>query len=165
MALTYWDPTTVVSRGNTLIAVAPAIVDINSPTLAELDTSTVIDCSMTGFNASSSVSSETVDWLCSPVSETLSSSIEHSVDDLTIKVSGQADDDALLSVFTPGSILYLWRRDGLPHQVDLEAGQRVWVWKVSVSSIDPVDATNTFIGLVVHLTALNRTETPVAITA
>ena len=164
MALTYWDPDTVIQRGNILIGVAPAIVDINSPTLAELNASVVIDCSMTDFNASSSVSTETVDWLCSPVGEALSASLEHSIDDLTIKASGQ-NDDTLLTQLTPGSTVYLWRRDGIAHTVALEAQQRVWIWKATVASIDPVEASNQFVGYVVHLTALDRVELPVTITA
>lgn len=89
MPVTQWDPATIVSRGNINVYIVPTIADITAPKLTELDASKAIGCSVTNFNATSSVDSEKVDWICRTESEELASTTTHSIDDLTIKVTGQ----------------------------------------------------------------------------
>lgn len=164
MALTAWNPNTKIGRGNISVGVAPAVVDINAPKLAELNTGVGLDCSVTTFNGTSSTDSQTVDWLCDPASEQLPGSTTHSMDDLVIKSTGQADDD-LISALNVGDVVYIWRRDGIDHKTALATGQRVWVWRVVITSIDPTEANNTFIGITAHITVSARSRVAVPIAA
>lgn len=164
MPLTQWNPATQISRGNISVGIAPAVVDIEAPTLAELSTGSGLDCSIQTFNGTSSTDAESIDWLCDPASEQLPGSTTHSIDDLVIKGTGQADED-LISDLNVGDVVYIWRRDGLAHDSALAATQKVWVWKVIITSIDPLEANNTFIGITAHITVLARSAQAVAIAA
>lgn len=164
MALTQWNPATKISRGNVSVGVSPVVVDIDEPTMAELSEGIGLDCSITNFNGTSSTDSQTIDWLCDPASEQLPGSTTHTIDDLVIKTSGQ-DDAALVSGLNIGDTVYIWRRDGVSHDTDLASGQFVWVWKVVITSIDPIEASNTFVGITAHVTVLARSQTAVAIKA
>lgn len=162
--ITQWNPATQISRGNIAVGVAPVVVDINAPSLAELDAGIGLDCSITTMNGTSSTDSESVDWLCDPSSEQLPGSTTHTIDDLVIKGTGQADDD-LLDGLNVGDTVYIWRRDGIAHEDALAAGQRVWVWRAVVTSIDPLEANNTFVGITAHITVSARSRTAVAVVA
>lgn len=162
--LTQWNPSTQISRGNIAVGVSPAIADINTPVLAEITTGIGLDCSIQTMNGTSSTDSESIDWLCDPASEQLPGSTTHSVDDLVIKSTGQADED-LIAGLNVGDVVYIWRRDGLAHDTAPAQGQRVWVWKVIITSIDPLEANNTFVGITAHITVLARSATAVAIAA
>jgi hypothetical protein len=162
--ITPWKPTTQASRGNISIGLVPAVVDINAPKVAEITTGTGLECSVQTFNGSSSSDSETVDWLCDPSSEQIPGSVTHEMDDLVIKTTGQ-NDATLVSALKIGDVVYLWRRDGIPVATAPAAGAFIWVWKVIVTSIDPLEANNTFIGITAHITVLGRSKTAVAITA
>lgn len=162
--LTQWNPATKVSRGNIKVGIAPAMVDINAPKLTELNTGIGLDCSIQTFNGTSSSDAETVDWLCSTASEQLPGSVTHSMDDITIKASGQADTE-LITGLNIGSTVYIWRRDGMPHETAPATGQFVWIWKAIITSIDPIEANNVFTGIVAHVTVLDRTKVPVALVA
>lgn len=91
-------------------------------------------------------------------------STTHSIDDLVIKGTGQGDDD-LLAALNVGDIVYIWRRDGLDHATAPAASQLVWVWKVIITSIDPLEANNTFVGITAHVTVQARSTQAVAIAA
>lgn len=162
MAITPWNPATVTSRGNISIGIAPSIIDIDMPTVAEIDASVGVECAVTNFNASSSSDSQTVDWLCTPESEQIPGSTSHTMDDLMIKTSGQGDED-IISALKIGDPIYIWRRDGIDTDTAPKAGDMVWVWRVVVTSIDPVEAANTYVGINAHLNVLARTKTPVAL--
>lgn len=162
MAITQWNPATTVSRGNVTVGVAPAVVDIDAPLLSELNTGIGLDCSVTTFNGTSSTDSQAVDWLCDPSSEQLPGSTTHSIDDLVIKATGQEDED-LISGLSIGDVVYIWRRDGLEHDDALAADQYVWVWKAVITSIDPTEANNTFIGITAHITVQARSKTAVKV--
>ncbi|QPX62415.1 major tail protein [Microbacterium phage Thorongil] len=164
MPLTQWNPATQISRGNVAVGVAPAVIDINSPKLAEIDAGIGLDCSITTMNGTSSTDSESIDWLCDPASEQLPGSTTHSVDDLLIKATGQEDED-LINGLNVGDVVYIWRRDGLPHETAPAATQMIWVWKVIITSIDPAEANNTFVAITAHVTVLARSQKPVAIAA
>ena len=162
--ITQWNPATQISRGNVSVGVAPAVVDINAPKLTELNTGIGLDCSITTMNGTSSTDSESVDWLCDPSSEQLPGSTTHTIDDLVIKTSGQSDTD-LITGLNIGDTVYIWRRDGLAHESALAASQHVWVWKAVITSIDPLEANNTFIGITAHVTVSARSKTAVAVVA
>jgi len=164
MPLVQWNPSTQLSRGNVSVGVAPAVADINDPLLAELSVGVGLDCSITTFNGTSSTDSESIDWLCDPASEQLPTSTTHSMDDLVIKSTGQDDDD-LVAGLNIGDVVYIWRRDGLAHETDLAAGQFVWVWKVIITSIDPLEANNTFVGITAHITVQSRSRVAVPVGA
>jgi hypothetical protein len=164
MTLTQWNPSTQISRGNIAVGVAPTIVDIETPTLAELSSGIGLDCSIQTFNGTSSTDSESIDWLCDPASEQLPGSTTHSIDDLVIKSTGQEDED-LIAGLQIGDVVYIWRRDGLAHDAALADAQKVWVWKVIITSIDPLEANNTFVGITAHITVLGRSSQAVAIAA
>lgn len=164
MPLTQWNPSTQISRGNVAVGIAPVIEDIEDPSLAELTTGIGLDCSIQTFNGTSSTDSQTIDWLCDPSSEQLPGSTTHSIDDLVIKGTGQEDED-LIDGLNVGDVVYIWRRDGLAHDATLTAAQRVWVWKVIITSIDPLEANNTFVGITAHITVLARSATSVPISA
>lgn len=162
--ITQWNPATQISRGNIAVGVAPVVVDVNLPTLAELGSGIGLDCAITTMNGTSSTDSESIDWLCDPSSEQLPGSTTHTVDDLVIKGTGQDDED-LISALSVGDTVYLWRRDGIAHDTALAAGQRVWVWKVVITSIDPLEASNQFVGITAHITVSERSKTAVAVVA
>lgn len=162
--LTQWNPSTQISRGNVAVGVSPAITNINAPKLTEINTGIGLDCAIQTHNGTSSSDSETIDWLCDPASEQLPGSTTHSMDDLVIKTTGQ-DDAELVAGLNIGDVVYLWRRDGMAHATAPAAGQFVWVWKVIITSIDPVEANNVFVGITAHITVLSRSATAVAITA
>lgn len=164
MPVTQWDPATIVSRGNINVYIVPTIADITAPKLTELDASKAIGCSVTNFNATSSVDSEKVDWICRTESEELASTTTHSIDDLTIKVTGQQDDD-LITAMKIGDVIYIVRRDGVDSSAALAVGQVVWVWKAVVTSVDPTEATNAFVGVTAHVNVRARTKTPVKVVA
>ena len=163
MPLTQWNPATKISRGNITVGIATAVANINSPTASELNAGFGLDCAITTFNGTSSTDSESIDWLCDPASEQIPGSTTHSIDDLVIKGTGQADT-TLISALDIGDTIYIWRRDGLDHATAPAAGQYVWVWKAIITSIDPLEANNTFIGITAHVTVQARTATAVAIT-
>lgn len=160
--ITQWNPATKVSRGNVAVGIAPTVVNINAPTVAELTTGIGLDCAITTFNGTSSTDSQSVDWLCDPASEQLPGSTTHTIDDLVIKTTGQADS-ALVTGLSIGSTVYIWRRDGLAHDTAPAASQLVWVWRAVITSIDPLEANNTFIGITAHVNVLARSATAVAI--
>lgn len=162
--LTAWNPSTQISRGNVAVGVSPAVADINDPALAEINTGIALDCAIQTHNGTSSSDSETIDWLCDPASEQVPGSTTHSMDDLVIKGTGQDDED-LINALNVGDIVYLWRRDGIPHATAPAVGQRVWVWKVIITSIDPLEANNVFVGITAHITVLGRSSTSVPISA
>ena len=164
MALTKWNPSTQISRGNISVGIASAVANINIPKIAEISDGMSLDCSITTFNGTSSTDSESVDWLCDPSSEQLPGSTTHSIDDLVIKGTGQADA-TLISALDVGDVIYIWRRDGVEHDDAPAIGDLIWVWKVVVTSIDPLEANNTFIGIKAHITVLARSATAVAIVA
>lgn len=162
MALTKWNPATKVSRGNVAIGLAPSIADINMPKLSEINAGKAIECAITDFSASSSTDSETVDWLCTPTSEQLPASTTHTVDDILIKATGQEDQD-LINALKIGDTVFLYRRDGVESNTEPAANQYIWVWKVVITSIDPAEASNSFVGINAHVNVLNRTKTAVKI--
>ena len=162
--ITQWNPATQISRGNVSVGVAQAVVDIDAPTLAELSAGIGLDCSITTMNGTSSTDAQAVDWLCDPSSEQLPGSTTHTIDDLVIKSSGQDDDD-LITALNIGDTVYVWRRDGIAHADAIAAAQRVWVWKAVITSIDPLEASNTFIGITAHITVSARSKTAVAVVA
>lgn len=162
MALTKWNPATTISRGNISVGVAPAVVDINAPTVTELSEGVALDCSITTMNGTSSTDSESIDWLCDPASEQLPGSTTHTIDDLVIKTTGQADDD-LVDSLSIGDVVYIWRRDGVEHDEAVAASQKVWVWRVVITSIDPLEASNTFVGITAHVTVMARSATAVSV--
>lgn len=162
--LTAWNPSTQISRGNVAVGVSPAIASINGPKLTEINTGIALDCAIQTHNGTSSSDSETIDWLCDPASEQVPGSTTHSMDDLVIKGTGQEDED-LIAALNVGDVVYLWRRDGMPHATAPAVGQRVWVWKVIITSIDPLEANNVFVGITAHITVLARSATAVAIAA
>lgn len=164
MALTQWNPSTQISRGNVAVGVAPAVVDINAPKVAELGAGVGLDCSIQTFNGTSSTDSTSIDWLCDPASEQLPGSTTHAIDDIVIKGTGQADE-TLITGLAIGDVVYVWRRDGLAHETAIAASQKVWVWKVIVTSVDPLEANNTFVGVTAHITVQARSTTAVAIVA
>lgn len=165
MPITAWKPATVVSRGNVQVGLAPAVANLDSPSLAELTaTGTGLECSIQTFNGTSSAASETVDWLCDPASETIPGSVTHTVDDLVIKGSGQADT-TLITALKIGSVVYIWRRDGLAVATAPAIGQFIWVWKVMITSIDPLEANNSFVGITAHVTVLARSKVAAALIA
>lgn len=164
MALTQWNPSTQISRGNIAVGIAPVVVDINDPALAEITSGIGLDCSIQTQNGTSSTDSESIDWLCDPQSEQLPGSTSHAMDDLVIKGTGQDDED-LINGLNVGDVVYMWRRDGLAHETAPAVGQRVWVWKIIITSIDPLEANNTFVGITAHITVLARSATAVAIKA
>ena len=162
--ITQWNPATKISRGNIAVGVADVVIDIDKPLLTELSSGIGLDCSITTMNGTSSTDSESVDWLCDPSSEQLPGSTTHAIDDLVIKSSGQDDED-LITGLNIGDTVYIWRRDGIAHEDTLAVGQRVWVWKAVITSIDPLEASNTFVGITAHITVMARSKTAVAIVA
>lgn len=162
--LTQWNPSTQISRGNVAVGVAPAVADLNGPALTELSEGIGLDCSITTFNGTSSTDSESIDWLCDPASEQIPGSTTHSIDDLLIKATGQGDED-LINGLSIGDTVYIWRRDGMPHEEALAVGQFVWVWKAVITSIDPAEANNTYVAITAHITVMARSRTAVAIAA
>lgn len=162
MALTQWNPSTQISRGNVAVGVAPVVINLENPLLTELDSGIGLDCSITTMNGTSETDSEAIDWLCDPASEQLPGSTTHSMDDLVIKSTGQ-DDAELISGLNIGDTVYIWRRDGIEHSEAAAVGQFVWVWKVVITSIDPLEANNTFVGITAHITVLARSKTAVEI--
>jgi hypothetical protein len=86
------------------------------------------------------------------------------MDDLVIKSTGQADEE-LIAGLSIGDTVYIWRRDGVAHDDALAAAQMVWVWKVVITSIDPLEASNTFVGITAHITVMGRSKTAVAVVA
>lgn len=162
--LTQWNPSTQISRGNVAVGVSPAIASVNEPALSEINTGVGLDCAIQTHNGTSSSDSETIDWLCDPASEQLPGSTTHTMDDLVIKTTGQ-DDAELVSALSIGDVVYIWRRDGMSHETEPAAGQFVWVWKVIITSIDPIEANNVFVGITAHITVLSRSATAVPILA
>lgn len=162
MALTRWNPATIVSRGHVAVGIAPSIANINKPTLSEINAGKAIECSITNFNASSSTDSESVDWVCTPESEKLPSSTTHEIDDILIKASGQNDEE-LIKALKIGDTVYIYRRDGVDSSKDPAVGESVWVWKVVITSIDPAEASNTFVAINAHVTVQARSKTAVKI--
>lgn len=160
--VTQWNPSTKVSRGNIAIGITPVVLNLNAPKVSEMTTGTGLNCSVQTFNGTSSANVETLDWLCNPTSEQIPGSTTHTIDDLVIKTTGQADA-TLVTSLAIGDVVYLWRRDGMAHDSVAAAGQFVWVWKVVVTSIDPLEANNVFIGITAKITVIDRSKTAVAI--
>lgn len=166
MPITAWKPATVVSRGNVSVGLAPAVADINIPKVTEFTATGTygLECAIQNFNASSSSDSETIDWLCDPTSEQVPGSTSHEMDDLVIKTNGQTDS-AFITALKIGQKAYIWRRDGKSSSTAVAVGDFVWVWEIMITSIDPLEANNVFIGVSCHITVLRRTAVPVAMVA
>ena len=164
MAITPWNPATKISRGNVAVGIAPAVVSLSAPSVAELTTGIGLEGSIATMNGTSNADNQTVSWLADLKDEQLPGGVTHSMDDLTIKVDGQTDD-SLYTALAVGTTVYVWRRDGKDHSTAVAAGDKVWVWKAIITSVDPVDASNTFVGIVAHVAVLDRTSVPVAVVA
>lgn len=165
MPITAWKPATQISRGNISVGLAPAMTDINLPKLTEITgTGTDLSCAIQTMNGTSSSTSETVGWLCDPTDENLPGSTTYTMDDLVIKTTGQADA-TLISALKVGQRVYIWRRDGKATTVAPAVGDFIWVWEVVITSIDPLEANNTFIGITAHINVIRRSAQAVAITA
>jgi len=163
--ITAWNPATKISRGNVSIGIATAVVDVNVPKVTELNASgTSVECSVETFNASSATDTQSIEWLCDPAAEQLPGTISHTLDDLVIKSTGQADS-TLITSLAIGSVVYLWRRDGMAVATAPAIGQFIWVWKVIITSIDPLEANNPYVGIRAHITVLSRSRTAVALVA
>lgn len=165
--ITPWKPATVISRGNVSVGLAPAVADLNTPKVTEFTATGTygLECAIQNFNATSSTDSETIDWLCDPTSETVPGSTSHEMDDLVIKTNGQVGDSAFITALKIGQKVYIWRRDGKATSDALAVGDMVWVWEVMITSIDPLEANNIFVGVSCHITVLRRTAVPVAMVA
>lgn len=154
MTVTPWNPATVVSKTRIAVTTCAAVADIKNPTVAELSFGMGLECAMEDFSPSAEVSNETVSWMCQQVAENLPGNTEYSIEDLVIKASGQNDTD-LLTQLAPGDVTYLWGRYGIAHDAALEAGQTVWVWKVQITSIAPLAASNLYVGYSVKVSVLD----------
>lgn len=165
MPITAWKPATTISRGNVVVGLAPAVLDLNIPKLTELSaTGTDLTCSIQTMNGTSSSDSEAIAWLCDPTDENLPGSTTHEMDDLVIKGTGQTDA-TLITSLKVGQKVYIWRRDGLPVATAPAIGQFIWVWEVMITSIDPLEANNPFVGITCHITVLRRSTQAVALVA
>jgi len=165
MPITAWKPATQISRGNISVGLAPAVADINVPKVTELNaTGYSLECAIQTMNGTSTADSETVDWLCDPASEQLPGSVTHAMDDLVIKGTGQADA-TLITALKVGQKVYIWRRDGMAVATAPAIGQFIWVWEVIITSIDPLEANNSFVGITAHITVLRRSTQAVALAA
>lgn len=162
--ITAWNPATKVARGNISIGLATAVADISAPKLTEINTGTGLECALTNMNGSSSSDSQAIDWLCDPASEQIPGSVTHSMDDLLIKATGQADA-TLVTALKIGDVVYVWRRDGVDRKTAPAVGDFIWVWKVVITSIDPAEATNAYIAINAHVSVLARSKTAIALVA
>lgn len=138
-----YDPDGVATAGNSQIGLAPTIVDINAPTLAELQAGTTFECATEAFGSTTDVSTTSRKKLCDKVATQRPGARTYQVEALRITLDDPQSEtgNELMDKFGVDDTVYLWHRPGLPHADELAAGQKVQVIKAIVSSVDLANVT------------------------
>lgn len=134
--VTQYAPEAVYTAGNTLIGDAPAIANIQAPTVAELTASTVFQCATEAFGSTTNVSKGTRKMICDVVGKQRVSNREYQMENLTIMYGNPQTANTFLASFTLGSTHYLWTRPGKDDDAAIEAGDKVLVIKVTIDAVD-----------------------------
>lgn len=132
-----YNPDGVATAGNSQIGLAPTVVDIDSPTVAELNAGIVFECATEAFGSTTDVSTISRKKLCDRVATQRPGDRTYQVEPLEIVLDDpQGDEQELMDRFGIDDTIYLWHRPGLDHDEAIEAGQKVQVIRAIVSSVD-----------------------------
>ena len=135
---TSFAPDARLTAGNVVIGIAPAIANINAPTLAELNASTAIHCSTEAFGSTTSVTKNSRKMLCDTVAKESVAKRQYGMNDLTVMVGDPQDAAAttFLGLFPIDGTVFLWIRPGKDDSAALAAADKVQVIKAKVDSVD-----------------------------
>ncbi len=136
MAVTTYAPEAHLTAGNTVIGDAPAIADIDAPTVAELGASTYFQCATEAFGSSTNVSKRTRKMICDVVGTETVGSRTYQMEALTIMYGDPQDANAFIESLTLDSTHYFWVRPGKDDTEAVAAGDKVLVIKAKIDSLD-----------------------------
>ena len=134
--VTQYAPEAVYTAGNTLIGDAPAIANIQAPTVAELGASTVFQCATEAFGSTTNVSKGTRKMICDVVGKQRVTNREYQMESLVIMYGNPQTANTFLQAFTLGSTHYLWTRPGKDDDAAIAAADKVLVIKVTIDAVD-----------------------------
>jgi len=137
MSLTVFNPDGVEVLENSAVIVAPAVADINEPTVAEYNAGTAIQCSIKAFGISTDVSYVSSQYLCDKVAKKRVGNREYNLEPLTIKI-GDPQSETISAKFVEDSVVYLIHRPGLKHTTPAASSQKAQVIKARVAAADLV---------------------------
>lgn len=166
--VTVYNPEAVYTAGNTLIGDAPAIADIQAPTVAELTASTVFQCATEAFGSSTNVSKGTRKMICDTVGKQRVTNREYQMENLTIMYGNPQDANAFLDTFTLGSTHYFWTRPGTDDATAVAAADKVQVIKATIDACDLKQistADGDEFAAVISVSVVDRTQLLVAVAA
>lgn len=137
MSLTVFNPDGVEVLENSAVIVAPAVADLDKPTVAEYNAGTAIQCSIKAFGISTDVSYVSSQYLCDKVAKKRVGNREYNLEPLTIKI-GDPQAETISAKFVEDSVVYLIHRPGLKHTTPAAASQKAQVIKARVAAVDLV---------------------------
>ncbi len=132
-----YNPSGTATAGMSRIGVAPAIADIEMPTVAELAAGVVFECAIEEFGVTTKVGTTSRKKLCDIKAKKRLGDAEY--DDLELSIvldDPQGEEQAMLDAMVQGSTVYLYHRPGLTHTGDIAAGQKVQVTEAIVANRD-----------------------------
>lgn len=168
MAVTTYAPEAHLTAGNTVIGDAPAIADIDAPTVAELGASTYFHCATEAFGSTTNVSKRTRKMICDVVGTETVGSRTYGMEALTLMYGDPQEANTFIDSLALDSTHYFWVRPGADDDDAIAAGDKVLVIKAKIDSVDlrPIStADGDEFAAVVNVSVQDRTQLLVAVVA
>lgn len=137
MPITVYDPSDYYTAGNTVINILPAVANIATPTLAEWNAGTVIQCATEEFSVSTNASTQTRRKICDKIASQIPGDRTYEAGDTVIVASDPQTANALLASLALDAVVYVGLRPGLDDDTAPAAVQKVWMDKRQVLTVDP----------------------------
>lgn len=134
---TFYAPTGSPIAGNTTVAVADAIADIDAPTAAECNDSVFIECAVETFGVTTNVSWISRKKLCDVVATQRPGNRTYNMEAMNLVLSDpQGATQAAADLFVDDAIVYVVQRLGKTHDDPFTAGDKVVVYQCVVGAVD-----------------------------
>lgn len=141
MAIVDYRPSAALTAGNTLIGIATAVADIRSMTLAEANSSVMVQGATEAFESTTDTSTQSRKMIGDKVASSKPGTRTYNMADMTIMLGDpQAATNEVLDLLTLDAEVVFWLRPGL--QADAEnvaaaaAGQKYEAIKVTIAAVD-----------------------------
>lgn len=168
MALVKYAPAAALTAGMTTLGDAPAIADIRSPKVAELNASTVFHCATEAFGSTTNVSKTTRKMICDTVASEKVGNRQYQMETLTIMYGNPQNANEYVDSLVLDSVHYFWVRPGKDDSTEVAAADKVQIIKASIDAVDlrPIStADGDEYAAVVQVSVIDRTPMLVAVTA
>lgn len=139
MALQEYRPDDHLVSGYSLTIICPQVADINNPKMSELEAGFKIDGALKSFEFSTDADTKERKMLSDKNSTESVGKRTYKTADTEIMSDDPQKVSELEKVLVPDAIVYFIVRPGVDRDKALEAGQRLWVNRQQVISIDPTE--------------------------